>query len=149
MMARRPDPKHKTPAEVLIDLQAGYQEASFMGPAEAQRYLVKVLTAQHSLPNAVKFFAYDLLAEASYENGDPTVCIEAVDGAQKYMAAAQEDAARAFADYLPQARFFERGISALADADEVAKALALCDQAIAMGLGRAYEAKRHSLERRL
>ncbi|MBC7545295.1 MAG: hypothetical protein H7338_21430 [Candidatus Sericytochromatia bacterium] len=148
-MARRPEPKHKTPAEVLADLQAGYQEASFMGPAEAQRYLTKVLTAQHSLPNAVKFFAYDMLAEASYENGDTTACLEAVEGAQKYLPAAQEDAARAFADYLPQARFYERGISALSDTDEIAQAMALCDKAIAMGLGRAYEAKRHSLERRL
>ena len=148
-MAKRSEPKHKTPAEVLADLQAGHTEASFMGPAEAQRYLEKVLSAQHSLPNAVKFFAYDLLAEASYENGDLARCLEAVDGAQKYLPVAQEDAARAVADYLPQARFFERGISAFADADEVAKAIALCDQAIALGLGRAYEAKRHSLERRL
>lgn len=148
-MAKRQEPKHKNPAEVLQDLRAGYQEAVGDGPAEAKRYLEKVLASQHSLPNAVKFFAYDLLAEASYQAGDPARCLEAVGLAKQYMEAAEEDAPRELKAALPELRFYERGIGLLADEGEIEQAIALCDQAIALGLGRAYEGKRQSLERRL
>jgi hypothetical protein len=148
-MAKRVEPHHKTPAEVLADLRAGHDEALSFGPADARRYLEKVLSAQHSLPNAVKFFAYDLLVEARYNTDDPEGTLEAVQSAKQYLEAAQEDAPRELAAYLPQARYFERGISVLSDQDDVAGAVALCDEAIAQGLGRAYEGKRRSLERRL
>ena len=148
-MAKRQEPKHKNPAEVLQDLRDGHREAEFHGPAEAKRYLEKVLAAQHSLPNAVKFFAYDLLVEASYQAGDLERAREAVQATKQYLPAAQEDAARETKEYMPQARFLERGIGLLADEGEVEAAIGLCDEAIALGLGRAYEAKRQSLERRL
>ena len=148
-MAKRQEPKRKNPTEVLQDLRAGHQEALGQGPAEAQRYLEKVLASQGSLPNAVKFFAHDLLAEASYLAGDSARCLEAVALTRQYLAAAEEDAPRELKAYLPELRAYERGIGLLADAGEVEQALALCDEALALGLGRAYEAKRQSLERRL
>lgn len=148
-MAKRQEPKRKSPAEILQDLRDGHQEAAGEGHTEAQRYLDKVLSSQNSLPNAVKFFAYDLLVEASYQSGDHERCLEAIAATRQYLPAAQEDAARDVQAYLPELRFCERGIGLLADQGEVEQALALCDEAIALGLGRAYEAKRQSLERRL
>ncbi len=148
-MAKRQEPKRKTPADVLQDLRNGHQDAIGHGPVEAQRYLTKVLSAQHSLPNAVKFFAQDLLVEAAYQSGEHEACMEAVEAAQQYMPAAREDAERELQSYLPELRFCERGISVFADANEIEKAVALCDVAIALGLGKSYEAKRQSLERRL
>lgn len=148
-MAKRQEPKRKSPADMLEDLRSGYQEASGHGFADGQRYLEKVLSSQNSLPNAVKFFAYDLLVEASYQNGDNERCLEAVASTRQYLPAAQEDAAREVKDYLPELRYCERGIGILADQGDVEQALALCDEAIALGLGRAYEGKRQSLERRL
>ena len=44
-------------------------------------------------------------------------------------------------------RFLERGIGLALDDGEFEKALALCDQAIALGLGKVYAAKRTSVER--
>ncbi|HEY9898679.1 MAG TPA: hypothetical protein V6D00_05810 [Pantanalinema sp.] len=148
-MSKRQEPKRKTPADVLQDLRSGHQEANGHGPAEAQRYLEKVISAQHSLPNAVKFFAHDLLVEASYLAGDEERALEAVAEAQRYMPSAQEEAQREFKAYLPELRFCERGIALLADTGEIEQALGLCDLALELGLGRAYESKRQSLERRL
>ena len=148
-MAKRTEPKRKTPADVLNDLRTGHQEASGHGSVEAQRYLTKVLSAQHSLPNAVKFFAHDLLVEACYQAGDTQACLEALEGAERYMPAAQEDAEREFRDYVSELRFCERGISVYSDEGDIEQAVALCDVAIALDLGRSYEAKRQSLERRL
>ena len=148
-MAKRQEPKHKSPADMLQDLRAGHQEAAGDGHAAAQRYLEKVLASQHSLPNAVKFFAYDMLVEASYQAGDHERCMEAIASTRQYLPAAQEDAAREVQAYMPELRYCERGIGLLADQGEVEQELALCDEAIALGLGRAYEAKRQSLERRL
>ena len=148
-MAKRQEPKHKKPADMLQDLRDGYQEAVGEGFPEAQRYLEKVLASQQSLPNAVKFFAYDMLVEASYQAGSHERCLEAIASTRQYLPAAQEDAAREVQAYMPELRYCERGIGLLADQGEVEQALALCDEAIALGLGRAYEAKRQSLERRL
>jgi hypothetical protein len=148
-MAKRQEPKRKSPSEILSDLRAGYQEASGSGPAEAQRYLSKVLASQHSLPNAVKFFAYDLLSEAAYQSGDTDRALEAITEARRYLPAAQEDTERELKAYLPELRFVERGIGLFAGRDEIAAALELCDLALELGLGRAYEAKRQSLARRL
>ena len=109
-MAKRQEPKRKTPADMLQDLRDGYQEAVSHGHAEAQRYLEKVLSSQNSLPNAVKFFAYDLLVEASYQTGDHERCLEAVEATRQYLPAAQEDAAREVKAYMPESRWCERGI---------------------------------------
>lgn len=147
-MAKRQEPKRKTPADILHDLRTGHQEAASHGPAEARRYLTKVLSSQQSLPNAVKFFANDLLVEACYLTDEPEQGMEAIAAAQRYMPVAQEEAGREFQAYLPELRFCERGISLFADAGEIEQAMSLCDVAIALGLGKAYEAKRQSLERR-
>jgi hypothetical protein len=143
-MAKRQEPIRKTPADQLADLRAGHAEAD-----DPVRYLEKVLASQQSLPNAVKFFAYDLLVEATYQAGQPERCLEAVAATRKYLEAAQEDAARELKAYMPELKYCERGIALLADEGEIEQALAVCDEAIALGLGRAYEAKRQSLERRL
>jgi tetratricopeptide (TPR) repeat protein len=148
-MAKRQEPKRKTPLENLEDLRSGHQEAASDGYASAQRYLDKVLSAQNSLPNAVKFFAYDLLVEASYHAGNHERCLEAIASTRQYLSAAQEDAPRELQAYMQGARYLERGIGVLADRGDIDAALTLCDEAIALGLGRAYEAKRQSLERRL
>lgn len=148
-MAKRQEPKRKTPADMLQDLRAGHQDALGHGHADAARYLEKVLASQHSLPNAVKFFAYDLLVEATYQAGQHDRCLEAVESTRQYLGAAQEDAEREVKAYLPELRYCERGIGLLADQGDVEAAIALCDEAIAHGLGRAYESKRQSLERRL
>lgn len=146
-MAKRQEPKRKSSEDFLADLRSGHAEC--FGHQEGRRYLEKVLSAQHSLPNAVKFFAYDLLVEDAYQEGQLALALEAVKGAQTYLADAQETWPREVKEYLPRLRFLERGSALLADEGDVEGAIALCDQAIALGLGRAYEAKRQSLERRL
>lgn len=148
-MSKRQEPKRKTPSDVLQDLRSGHQDANGHGPADAQRYLEKVLSAQHSLPNAVKFFAYDLLVEASFQSGDEESALASVAAARRYLPAAQEEAPRELKAYLPELRFCERGIALLSDTGEIQQALDLCDMALDLGLGRAYESKRQSLERRL
>lgn len=146
-MAKRHEPNRKSAEDFLADLRKGHMAC--FGHLEGRRYLEKVLSAQHSLPNAVKFFAYDLLAEDAYHEGATELVKEAVKGAQEYLPAAQEAWPREVKDYLPNLRFCERGSSVLADEDDVAGAIALCDLAITLGLGRAYEAKKQSFERRL
>lgn len=148
-MAKRQDPVRKTPADMLRDLREGHAEAVGDGFPEAVRYLEKVLSSQNSLPNAVKFFAYDLLVEDTYQAGQTDRCLEAVAATRKYLEAAREDAPQELKAYMPELRYCERGIGLLADEGEIEQALAVCDEAIALGLGRAYEAKRQSLERRL
>ena len=108
-----------------------------------------MLSAQTSLPNAVKFFAYDLLAEDAYHEGAMAKCLEAVAGAREYLPAAQAEWPRETKDYMPLVRFCERGSAVLADEGDIEGAIALCDLALELGLGRAYESKRQSLERRL
>ncbi len=148
-MAKRIEPKQKSFSEILHDIRAGYEEAAGYGAPQGQRYLEKVLASQQSLPNAAKFFAYDLLVEACHRAEDEDACLEAIGEAQRYLEVAQNEAARDFADYLPALRFCERGIGLWSDANEIEKAIALCDVAIGLGLGKVYEAKRASLERRL
>lgn len=146
-MAKRPEPKRKSSADFLDDLRQGRQAC--FGHLEGRRYLEKVLSAQHSLPNAVKFFAYDMLAEDAYHEGATATCLAAVAGAREHLAAAQDEWPRETKAYLPGSHFCERGASLLAEEGDVEGAIALCDLAIELGLGRAYEAKRQSLERRL
>lgn len=146
-MAKRPDPKRKSSEDFLQDLRKGHAEC--FGHVEGRRYLEKVLSAQHSLPNAVKFFAYDLLVEDAYQEGATAKALEAVAGAREYLAAAQGEWPRETREYLPQLRFCERGSSLLADEGDLEGAIALCDLALELGLGRAYEARRQSFERRL
>ena len=95
----------------------GHNEALLGGAEKGKKYLLNFSERNNSIPNAVKFFLYDLLAEDAYRCDDLDACRTALDRAS---------------DYLPAAR---------------AETLALCDEAIALGLGNVYAAKRASIER--
>jgi hypothetical protein len=148
-MARRPRPEHKDPSQILEDVLAGHKEASFSGHDRARKYLDRLLSERDSVPNAVKFFVYDLLSEDCWQVRDPDATAEAVKKARELLPLAREEARQAFERYRPQLRCFERGISAATDQGEYELAAALCDEAVALGLGPVYEAKRNSLARNL
>lgn len=146
-MSDRRAPIRKTPVEILADLVDGHREALYGGAEAGKKYLLKFRERNDSLPNAVKFFLYDLLAEDAGKSGDLDTCRTAVPQASGYLPAARADLLPRFREYLPSIRFFERGIALLIDDGEFEKALALCDEAIALGLGPVYIAKRTSIER--
>ena len=112
-----------------------------------KKYLQKYYERNTSLPNAVKFFLYDLMAEDAFQSGDLETCQTAVAEASAYLPTAREDLTQCFRDYVPSIRLFERGVALALDEGELEQALALCNQAIALGLGKVYEAKRASIER--
>jgi hypothetical protein len=146
-MSRRNEPVRKKTADVLEDLWNGHREAGLNGPQHARKYLERMFAGQHSLPNIVKFFGYDLLAEACQQCEEPARAAEAVDQARKYLPVAQEEAARELQQYLPQIRCFEVGIGVAVDEGRFEDALALCEEAIALGLGPVYERKADSIRR--
>lgn len=146
-MSDRKEPVRKTPAEILSDLMAGHGEALFAGPEKATKYLMNFIGRANSIPNAVKFFLYDLMAEDAFQCGDIEACRSAVATAADYLPVARDEMSYNFREYLPSLRLFERGISLALDEGEFEQALALCDQAISIGMGKAYEAKRASIER--
>lgn len=146
-MARRLDPCTKRSSDVLDDLLAGHREASYNGPKHTRRYLENALGQSKSMPNAVKFFAYDLLAEACRQLEDNEACLDAVALALQYLPAAHEDAERAAQQWLPSLRAFEAGIAAAVDIGRFEDALVWCEQAEAMGLGAHYGRKRSSIAR--
>lgn len=148
-MADRRTPNRKTPAEILGDLVDGHREARIAGPERGKKYLQNFAERNDSIPNAVKFFLYDLLVEDAYATEDFATCAIAVANASTYLPAAQEELAQRFREYVPAIRFFERGITLAFDEGEFEKALVLCDQAITHKLGAAYAAKRASIERML
>ena len=141
-MGRRIEPSRKSPEERLEDLLAGHREAALRN--EAAKYLARAIEASDSLPNAVKFFAYALLAgEAKNEDE----ALEALEKAESYVSAAQSEMGRRFANELPGLRFLERGIALRTDRAEFDEALRLCDVAIGLGLGAEYERKKTTLLR--
>lgn len=146
-MADRSTPIRKTPADILDDLVAGHNEASFGGAEKGKKYLLKFFERNTSIPNAVKFFLYDLLAEDAYRSDDLETCRAAVDRARDYLPSARDETAQRFREYIPSIRFFERGMALALDEGEFEKALALCDEAITLGLGKIYMAKRDSIAR--
>jgi hypothetical protein len=146
-MADRRPPIRKSPTEILDDVMNGHREALMAGAETAKKYLLKFRERNDSLPNAVKFFLYDLLAEDAYQADDVETCRTAVAESGKYLAAAQADLAQRFRDYSPSIRMFERGIALAIDDGDLEAALALCDAAIALGFDRVYAAKRASIER--
>ena len=147
-MADRIEPIRKTPSEILTDLLNGHEAAlRFGGTEKGRKYLQNFIERANSVPNAVKFFLFDLLAEDAFRGGDLEACRSAVARAADYLLAAQEETPQRFREYAPSIRFFERGIGLAIDDGEFEKALALCDQAIALGLGKAYAAKKASVER--
>jgi hypothetical protein len=145
-MADRIQPIRKTPAEILADLMAGHDEALLGGAEKGKKYLLNFVGRANSIPNAVKFFLYDLLAEDAFKCGDLEVSA-AVAAASEYLPVAQAEAPQAFRAYCPSIRFFERGIALALDEGEFDRALSLCDEAIALGMGKVYAAKKTSIER--
>jgi len=139
----------KKPDEILENVITGHNEALLSGRENGKRYLLNFLEKFDSIPNAVKFFIYDLLAEDAYQVGDLDLCRQAVDRAGEYLEEAQAGNSRQLAAYLPALRFVERGISIMVEAGEFEKAISFCDLAMAIGLGKAYAAKKASIEKML
>ena len=146
-MADRIPPIRKTPSEILADLLAGHDEARLGSAEKGKKYLLNFVGRANSIPNAVKFFLYDLLAEDAFQCGDLETCRAAVATASDYLPVAQAETAQGFRAYAPSIHLFERGIALAIDEGEFDRALSLCDAAIALGLGKAYMAKRASIER--
>jgi hypothetical protein len=146
-MAERLSPIRKTPVEILADLVAGHSEALYGGAEKGKKYLLTFSERNNSIPNAVKFFLYDLLAEDAFQAGDLETCRTAVARAADYLPTAQAETLQRFREYGPAIRMFERGIALAFDDGDFERALALCDEAIALGLGKVYAAKRASIER--
>ncbi len=148
-MAERRRPLVKKPDEILENVFAGHSEALLGGNENGKRYLLNFLEKFNSIPNAVKFFIYDLLAEDAYQVDDLVLCRQAVERAGEYLKEAQAENSRQLAEYLPALRFVERGISIMVDAGEFEKALSFCDLALEIGLGKACAAKKASIEKML
>jgi hypothetical protein len=146
-MSDRKEPVRKSSSEILADLMAGHQEALFNGPEKAGKYLSNFIGRANSIPNAVKFFLYDMLAEDAFQCGDSEAVRTAIASAVDYLPVARDEMPQGFREYLPSIRLFERGIALAIDEGEFEQALALCNQAITIGLGKAYEAKKASIER--
>ena len=141
-VAKRVEPCRKSPVERLDDLLSGYREAA--GRNEGARYLSRAIGSSDSMPNAVKFFAFALLAAEAPDEDD---ALAALARAEEHIDAARRDLPRPLARELPALRFLERGIALRSDRGEYEEALRLCDLALAVGLGVPYERKRDSLLR--
>ncbi len=148
-MAERRRQFAKKPDEILENVFVGHSEALLGGSENGKRYLLNFLEKFNSIPNTVKFFIYDLLAEDAYQVDDLVLCRQAVDRAGEYLSEAQAENSRKLTEYLPTLRFVERGISIMVEAGEFETALSLCDLAIEIGLGKAYAAKKASIEKML
>ena len=149
-MARRIEPSRKSPSERLDDLLAGHRDAPF--PEGAAKYLERALSSSDSMPNAVKFFAWALLVPASAALGTPERedrALEALAEAERYLPVAQDELGALFARERAGLTWLETGISLLTDRAAFGEALRLCDVALSLGYGRAYEAKKNSLLRML
>ena len=146
-MSDRSTPLRKTPVEILADLIDGHSEALLGGAEKGKKYLLKFLERNTSIPNAVKFFLFDLLVEDAYLCDDLATCRVAIDRACDYLQAAQVETAQRFREYSPSIRVFERGMALAIDDGEFERAIALCDEAIRLGLDKVYAAKRASIER--
>jgi len=146
-MSDRLSPIHKTPTEILADLVDGHNAARLYGVEKSKKYLLTLCERGNSIPNAVKFFLYDLLAADASRTNDLDTCRAAVSKASFYLPAAQAEMLQSFREYSSSIHFFELGISLAIDDGEFDKALTLCDEAIAHGLNKVYAAKRASIER--
>ncbi len=145
-MSKRVEPVRKTVLETLEDLRSGHREASYSGPAAAEKYLLRTFEGQQSLPNGVKAVAYDLLAAARADLGDWEGADEAVTAFLSYLAALEDALGHGFRDALLATTALERGVQARSELGDFAGALALCDRALALNLGDHWHAKRASLE---
>ena len=146
-MSDRSRPPVKKADDILESVFSGHQEALISGSESGKKYLVNFLEKFNSIPNSVKFFIYDLLAEDAYQADDLDLCRQAIERAGEYFEEAREKNTRQLNEYLPSLRFVERGISISVEAGEYESALSFCDLAIKNGLGKAYSAKKASIER--
>lgn len=144
-MSRRVEPVRKSVRDSYSDLVAGHREAALSGAAAALKYLDRTLVAQHSLPNAVKCFAYDLVAGAAAELGLWQRCAEAVATGLEDLPAAEEDLGAELRQAMPGMALWERGIAARMELGDFAGALELCEDAVSRNLGAHFEARRDSL----
>lgn len=144
-MARRLEPVKKTVKEILEDLQSGYREAAIAGPAPALKYLTRTLEGQHSLPNAVKAIAYDLLAETRAQLQDWAGVEAALQGFLKHLPDLEAGLGHGYRQALEATTVLERGVQARSEGADYQGALALCEQAIQLDLGAHWIAKRDSL----
>ena len=145
-MAKRNEPVRKSVKEILEDLRAGHREAAFSGPESALKYLRRTFDGQASLPNAVKALAYDLSAEAQAQGGQWEGCAESVKLALGYLPDLEAAFPHEYRRMLEGLNCFERGIQARSELGDFHGALDLCEQAIELGLGAHYAAKRDSLD---
>jgi hypothetical protein len=148
-MSDRSRPPVKKADEILENVFIGHREALIDGSESGKRYLLNFLEKFNSIPNAVKFFIYDLLAEDAYQADDLVLCRQAVDRAGEYLEEARAKNTRQLTGYMCSIRFIERGISVSVDAGEYEAAISFCDLAIENGLGKTYAAKKASIERML
>lgn len=144
-MAKRLEPVKKSVKEVLEDLRTGYREAAIAGPAPALKYLTRTMEGQHSLPNAVKAVAWDLLAETRAQLADWPGVEAAVQGFLKHLPDLEEALGHGYREALEGTTALERGVQARTEAADFAGALELCEKAIQLDLGAHWEAKRDSL----
>jgi len=144
-MARRLEPVKKSTKDVLEDLQAGYREAAIAGPLPALKYLTRTLEGQHSLPNAAKAAAYDLLAETRARLQDWAGVEAALQGFLKHLPDLEEALGHGYRQALAATTVLERGVQARSELADFAGALDLCERAIALDLGAHWTAKRDSL----
>jgi len=145
-VARRPEPVRKSVKDVFDDLQAGHREAAIVGPEAALKYLDRTFEAQASLPNGVKCVAYDLMADDCAQLGRWERCAEAADRALALLPELEAATGHGYRATLEGLAAFERGIQAHSELGQFDRALVICDQAVALGLGAHYEAKRDSLD---
>ncbi|MBL8111400.1 MAG: hypothetical protein JNK60_00825 [Acidobacteria bacterium] len=143
-MAKRLEPIRKSTEDRLDDLLSGFREASLRN--EGAKYVGRAIDSSDSMPNAVKFFAYALLAG---ESPDEDVALDALGKAEGYIAVAREEMGRRLTKELPELRFLERGIALRSDRAEFEEAVRLCDLALDLGLGLPYERRKASLLRML
>ncbi|MFH1503937.1 MAG: hypothetical protein ABIH08_00880 [Candidatus Omnitrophota bacterium] len=148
-MAERRKQFAKKPDEILDNVFVGHSEALLSGSEKGKRYLLNFIEKFNSIPNAVKFFIYDLLAEDAYQVDDLVLCRQAVERAGEYFKEAQAKNSSQLAKYLPALRFIERGLSIMVEIGEFETALSFCDLAIEIGLDKAYAAKKASIEKML
>jgi hypothetical protein len=102
------------------------------------------------MPNAVKFFAWALLVSASAALGTPEGedrALEALVETECYLPAAQLELGAFLVRERDELKWLETGVSLQADRAAFDEALRLCDLALSLGYGRAYEAKKNSLLR--
>ena len=145
-MAKRLEPVRKSVKDVFDDLATGHREASFSGPEAGLKYLDRTFASQASLPNGVKCVAYDLMADDCAQLGLWERCAEAADKTLALLPELEAATGHGYRAALEGLNAFERGIQAHSELGQFDQALAICDQAVALGLGAHYEAKRDSLD---